>query len=95
MLCLSPGATETAFFQRSGEGAAAGTKKAPAEDVVRAGLAAFDAGRPSVVPGFGNKVMTFVSRFFSRALTLKVTSKMMKPREPARFSPGEATTRAG
>ncbi len=42
VLALCPGATDSAFFARSGEGAALGKKAAP-EDVVRLGLEAFRA----------------------------------------------------
>jgi len=77
--CLSPGPTETPFFQRAGEGAAAGGKKAPAEGVVRDGLAAFVAGRPSVVSGLGNKLQTFSSRLVGRAALAKLVASMTKP----------------
>jgi short-subunit dehydrogenase len=83
VLCLSPGATETPFFLRSGEGASAGQKKASPEDVVRVGLAAFVAGRASVIHGTGNSLMAFATRFIGRELTAKMGARMTKPKEPA------------
>ncbi|RYZ43587.1 MAG: SDR family oxidoreductase [Myxococcaceae bacterium] len=78
VLCLAPGATETGFFVRSGPGADPGRKARP-EDVVQLGLAAFIAGRASVVHGGANKLMTFASRFFSRAFVAKAGERMTRP----------------
>jgi short-subunit dehydrogenase len=83
VLTLSPGATETPFFERSGEGAAAGSKKAAPEQVVRLGLSAFIAGRASVVHGTGNFLTASLSRFFSREFTAKLTARLTKPKTPA------------
>jgi uncharacterized protein len=89
VLALIPGATETPFFARAGEGAAAGAKKARPEDVVRAGLAAFIAGRAAVVQGTGNNLSAFVTRFAGRELSARMFARMMKPKEPAlRAAPG-------
>lgn len=82
ILALCPGATETAFFARSGEGAAVG-KKASAEDVVRLGLEAFRANRASVVHGTANYLTALLSRFATREFTAKLSARMMKPRPPA------------
>jgi short-subunit dehydrogenase len=85
VLTLSPGATETAFFVRSGEGAAAGAKKAAPEDVVRVGLAAFVAGRASVVHGTSNFFTSSMSRLFPREFTAKLSARITKPKAPARL----------
>jgi short-subunit dehydrogenase len=82
ILALVPGATGTSFFERAGEGAAAGAKKARPEDVARVGLAAFVAGRASVVHGTANSVFAALSRFSSRALTAKLFARLMKPKAP-------------
>jgi short-subunit dehydrogenase len=83
VLALVPGATETSFFERAGEGAAAGAKKkARPKDVVRVGLAAFVTGRASVVHGTANGVFAFLSRFVSRELTAKMFAPMTKPKTP-------------
>ena len=80
VLTLSPGATDTPFFERSGEGASAGAKKARPEAVVRTGLAAFVAGRASVVHGTGNWLMTVLARLFTREFTAKVTARITRPK---------------
>jgi short-subunit dehydrogenase len=79
VLALCPGATETPFFERAGEGAALG-KKAPAEDVVRVALEAFRANRASVVHGTANYLTTLTARFTTRALAARFTARLMKPR---------------
>ncbi len=88
---LSPGATESNFFARAGEGAAAGTKKAKPEDVVRAGLDAFAAGRPSAIPGASNRFAAFFSRLLTRSATAKLTERMTRPKKllPAASEPAE------
>jgi short-subunit dehydrogenase len=82
VLALVPGATETSFFERAGEAAAAGAKKARPEAVVRVGLAAFVAGRASVVHGSGNRVFAFLSRFASRQLSARLFAPLTKPKTP-------------
>jgi hypothetical protein len=79
VLALCPGATDTPFFARAGEAAAFGSKARP-EDVVRLGLAAFQANRASVVHGVGNRMTTRLSRFVTRELTAKLTARLMRPR---------------
>ena len=81
VLALCPGATETRFFARAGEGAALG-KKAPAEDVVRVGLKSFTANRASVVHGTANYLTSLSSRITTREFIAKFTAKLMKPRAP-------------
>ena len=81
VLALCPGATETSFFERSGEGAALG-KKARPEQVVSLGLRAFRANRASVVQGAGNFITTLFSRFMTREFSAKLTGRLMRPRQP-------------
>lgn len=82
VLALCPGATETPFFERAGEGAAFGAKASP-EDVVRAGLSAFQHNRPYVVQGTRNWVSTLLARWFTRAFVARVTAAIMRPRRLA------------
>lgn len=82
VLALCPGATETAFFARSGEGAALG-RKASAEDVVRLALRAYSVNQASVVHGVGNYLTTLSMRIVTREFAAKLTSKLMKPRPAA------------
>ncbi|PTL76288.1 SDR family oxidoreductase [Vitiosangium sp. GDMCC 1.1324] len=79
VLALCPGATDTPFFARAGEAAAFG-RKASAEDVVRVGLAAFDANRSHVVHGFGNYFTALMSRWATREFTARLSAKLMRPK---------------
>ncbi|AGP40001.1 oxidoreductase [Sorangium cellulosum] len=79
VLALCPGATDTPFFQRSGDIPGAERRARP-EDVVRLGLSAFVAGRASVVHGAANSLSVFLLRFFSRELVVKIMTRLMKPR---------------
>ncbi len=83
VVALSPGATDTPFFARSGEAAAGGLEKARPEDVVRLGLEAFRKNRLSVTHGRMNTLGAFASRFFSRALIVKMMARLSAPRQAA------------
>ncbi|WP_342745418.1 SDR family oxidoreductase [Cystobacter ferrugineus] len=89
VMALSPGATDTPFFERAGEGAAGGARKARPEGVVRLGLDEFPKNRPSVIHGLGNFLATFASRFFPRALVVKLMARISAPKPQAL----QATTR--
>lgn len=82
VLALCPGATDTPFFARAGEAAAVGKKLAPL-DVVRTGLRAFRAGRSYAVHGTANYFTSLISRFTSRALTAKISARVMQTRKRA------------
>ncbi|MDC0707553.1 SDR family oxidoreductase [Stigmatella sp. ncwal1] len=86
VLCLSPGATDTPFFQRAGGLTPPGTKARP-EDVVRTGLAAFIAGRPSAMHGFANQLLMLTARLFSRAFVAKIVARIAKPKAPVLLPP--------
>lgn len=81
VLALCPGATDTPFFSRAGETAAVG-KKADAGDVVRLALTAFRKNRPSVVHGTANWVTAQTSRLATRAMTARISERVMRPRAP-------------
>lgn len=83
VVALSPGATDTPFFARAGEGAGAGVPRARPEDVVRLGLDAFQKNRPSAIHGVMNAVAAFCLRFFSRAFAVKLLARVSAPKRPA------------
>lgn len=82
VLALCPGATESNFFQRSGEAAALGKKASP-EAVVNVGLEAFRANRSYVVQGGANWLTSVISRFTTREFTAKLSGRLMQPRPVA------------
>jgi short-subunit dehydrogenase len=90
VLALCPGATDTPFFARAGEGAAFGVKAAP-EDVVRVALKAFDANRSYVVHGTGNYVTAMSSRWFTREFVVKLSARLMRPRPEKALTAGAAS----
>ncbi|MFT3771263.1 MAG: SDR family oxidoreductase [Minicystis sp.] len=81
VLALCPGATDTQFFERSGEGAAAGVPKAPPRDVARVGLKAFDRNRSYVIHGAKNYVAVHLSRLLPRELTARAGEMISRPRD--------------
>lgn len=75
---LSPGVTDTEFFDAAGEAPSAMMKRMMMKprEVVDVGLAAMAAGRSSVVAGRMNRVMVFLARFFSRQQLSRITYRM-------------------
>jgi uncharacterized protein len=78
VLTLSPGQTDTGFFTRAGESLKQ-LKKAAPDDVVRLGLAAFEAERASVVHGSQNWFATWLLRFFPRSTAAKLSERVSRP----------------
>jgi short-subunit dehydrogenase len=77
---LAPGVTATEFFAVSGQKATFYQRLVmmrPAR-VVADGLTALFAGKPSVLPGLGNKLTVFASRFTPRILQARLAYLMMK-----------------
>jgi short-subunit dehydrogenase len=69
VLALSPGATETEFFEVAGSNDAdGGTRRQNPKEVVDAAFKALDArvSRPSVISGTANRIAATASRPFSR-----------------------------
>jgi len=65
---LCPGTTRTEFFDRSGvPGWAERNRGEDVESVVRTGLKAFDSGRPYVVSGWTNYLVSLAVRLATRA----------------------------
>ncbi|GAB2485975.1 SDR family NAD(P)-dependent oxidoreductase [Nocardiopsis aegyptia] len=79
VLALSPGATQTEFFEVAGEGADGGSRRMTAKAVVETALAALDRRNPppSVVAGRSNRLSLLLTRFVSRRRTTMVLGRMM------------------
>lgn len=79
VLAVSPGATQTEFFDVAGDGADGGSRRMPADAVVATALAALDRRNPppSVVVGRSNRVSTVVGRLVSRRRTTELVGAMM------------------
>jgi hypothetical protein len=76
---LCPGPVPTGFQARAGiRGATQGIARLftlSADQVARAGFDGLMAGRRLVVPGIGNKILTFMPRLLSRGLVLKAVDR--------------------
>jgi hypothetical protein len=83
VLCLSPGATRTEFFDVVGtEDASAGTPMQTAEQVITTALSTLDRRTPppSVVSGRRNKAMTLAGRLITRRRAVLTVGAMTRPR---------------
>ncbi|MGM0575258.1 MAG: SDR family NAD(P)-dependent oxidoreductase [Myxococcota bacterium] len=78
---LNPGPTRTEFLDVAGMSGTSGFRDRlafqDADEVVRAGLDAMAAGKPSVVPGWFNKVMAFMTRLGPRRLNAAMAARFM------------------
>jgi short-subunit dehydrogenase len=86
VLALSPGATETEFFQVAGsDDADGGTRRESPSQVVDVALAALDArvSRPSVISGRRNRVAVALSRLVSRRRVLLLIGRLGDRTRPA------------
>jgi short-subunit dehydrogenase len=82
VLVLSPGATETEFFDVAGDGAGGGARRMAAADVVTDALAALDRRNPppSVIAGRANRIAATLARLVSRRrATVLIGSLMSRP----------------
>lgn len=77
---LHPGATDTSFFARSGEGASGGAKRVSPDGVVALGLRAFSEGRSSAIHGAKNGILANLGRFIPRETVLKIAETMTRPK---------------
>ena len=77
VLALCPGATETEFFERTGEEFLTDGRQTP-KQVVDTALAALDRSSPTVVSGFRNAVFASAYRFTPRRLMLQISEQLMK-----------------
>ncbi|MFM7205843.1 MAG: SDR family NAD(P)-dependent oxidoreductase [Planctomycetaceae bacterium] len=78
---LCPGPTRTEFFDRSGvSGWEEGKGAEHVTAVVRTGLKAFDSGRPSVVSGWRNYLLSLAVRLATRATVATWSMSAFRPR---------------
>ncbi|MDG4798012.1 SDR family oxidoreductase [Micromonospora sp. WMMD1082] len=80
VLALSPGATQTEFFDVAGSGADGGARRMSAADVVSTALAALDRRNPppSVIAGRVNRAAAAGSRLISRRRATMIIGAMMR-----------------
>ncbi|MBG0567984.1 SDR family NAD(P)-dependent oxidoreductase [Actinoplanes aureus] len=79
VMALSPGATQTEFFDVAGQGADGGTRRMSAEHVVGLAMTALDRRNPpaSLVTGRANRLMIGASRLAGRRITTAAIGAMM------------------
>ncbi|GIE77764.1 oxidoreductase [Actinoplanes philippinensis] len=79
VMTLSPGPTETEFFDVAGQGADGGTARMRPETVVDLAIKALDRRNtpPSLITGARNRMMMGVSRLAGRRITLAALGVMM------------------
>ncbi|WP_433791413.1 SDR family NAD(P)-dependent oxidoreductase [Actinoplanes sp. CA-252034] len=79
VMALSPGATETEFFDVAGQGADGGTARMRADTVVDLAIKALDRRNtpPSLITGARNRIMMGASRLAGRRITLAALGAMM------------------
>jgi short-subunit dehydrogenase len=77
VLCLSPGATKTEFFEVAGEGARLGDYQSPSE-VVALAIRTLDKRNapPSIISGARNKVMAWSGRLVTRKALVTVSGNL-------------------
>lgn len=79
VLALCPGATETPFFDVVGtDDASVGRRRTP-EQVVQTAFKALDRGRPSIVDGGFNALLSKVTRLLPRRAVIVVAERSMRP----------------
>lgn len=80
VMALSPGATETEFFDVAGQGADGGTRRMRADQVIDAALKALDRRNPppSLITGRANRIMIGAGRLAGRRLTTAALGAMMR-----------------
>jgi len=77
---LSPGVTETEFFERSGQKQSLYQKIVMMKSmpVAKVGIRSMEKGALSVIPGFMNNLIIFLNRFSPRKVTAILAHQLMK-----------------
>lgn len=79
VLSVSPGSTESEFFEVAG--GTPGGKSMPASAVVESTFAALEKNTPSVVVGTGNTLFSSMVRFIPKKSVIKVAGSMFLPKK--------------
>ena len=81
VFAVSPGATATEFFDVAGAKPAGAL--APVENVIKTTFKALDSRRskPSVIDGFGNKLLAFFSGIMPKRPVIKAIAKVFVPKD--------------
>ncbi len=77
VLALCPGVTQSSFFARAGFSPEKESRQ-PAEEVVEVAWKAFEADKGFVIPGFRNKVMICIGKFFPLCLLTRISGMIVK-----------------
>jgi short-subunit dehydrogenase len=85
VIAISPGATETPFFEVVGaKEASFGKRRAPGQ-VVATALRGLAQGRPSIVDGRANALLANLQRFLPHRVVLAIAERSVRPRtQPGR-----------
>lgn len=78
VLAVSPGATDTAFFDVAGEAASVGSRRSP-ERVTDTALRALRAGRREVVDGAGNDLLARVATRIPTSWAIALAERSVRP----------------
>jgi short-subunit dehydrogenase len=82
-MAICPGATETPFFTVvAAEEASFGKRRTP-EQVVATALRGLAEGKPSVVDGCSNALLTRFQRFLPHRVVLTIAERSVRPRNNA------------
>jgi short-subunit dehydrogenase len=82
VLAVSPGATETAFFEVAGESASVGVRRSP-EQVVDVAMQALRAGRREVVDGAANRLLARVAARLPMRWSIALAERSVRPQPAA------------
>jgi short-subunit dehydrogenase len=81
VIAVSPGATETPFFEVVGAKEASFGKRRTPEQVVATTLRGLRRGRPSVVDGRANAMLARVTGFLPRRAVISIAERTVRPRD--------------
>ena len=82
VLVVSPGATDTAFFDVAGEAASVGDRRSP-DQVVEVAMKALRAGRREVVDGAGNRLLARLASRMPSSLAIALAERSVRPQSAA------------